>query len=70
MKKLSIFTAKTFHERKAVRTEHYFKYVHRWRLRECGACSGSGYYDDDGSPPCDCCDGTGRERFKREEEEE
>lgn len=25
----------------------------------CTACSGSGYYDDDGSPPCGSCQGTG-----------
>lgn len=27
---------------------------------ECTACSGSGYYDTDGSPPCGCCNGTGK----------
>lgn len=27
---------------------------------DCLACSGSGYYDDDGSPTCDACNGTGR----------
>ena len=25
----------------------------------CIACSGSGYYDDNGSPPCGSCNGTG-----------
>jgi hypothetical protein len=25
----------------------------------CAACSGSGYYDADGSPPCGSCNGTG-----------
>jgi DnaJ-class molecular chaperone len=25
----------------------------------CSACSGSGYYDADGSPPCGSCGGTG-----------
>lgn len=25
----------------------------------CIACSGSGYYDDNGSPPCAACNGTG-----------
>lgn len=26
----------------------------------CGACSGSGYYDDTGSPKCSACSGTGK----------
>lgn len=25
----------------------------------CIACNGTGYYDDDGSPPCGSCNGTG-----------
>jgi hypothetical protein len=28
----------------------------------CAACSGSGVYDDHGSPACGACDGTGRTR--------
>ncbi len=52
----------TFHERKAERTEHFERWVKGWKLVTCTACSGSGYYDHDGSPPCDGCDGTGRER--------
>jgi len=26
----------------------------------CNACSGSGYYDNDGSPPCGACGGRGK----------
>src|SRR6187402_3740682 len=57
----------TFHERKRHRTEHFEKYVKGWKLRACGACSGSGIYDDNGAPPCGACFGTGRERYKSEE---
>ena len=28
-------------------------------MTKCSACSGSGYYDNTGSPPCGACDGTG-----------
>lgn len=28
----------------------------------CAACSGSGVYDDHGSPACGACEGTGRTR--------
>ena len=28
-------------------------------MRQCAACSGSGYYDSHGSPPCGSCDGEG-----------
>jgi DnaJ-class molecular chaperone len=27
----------------------------------CLACAGSGYYDDNGSPKCGACGGTGKE---------
>lgn len=30
-------------------------------MKECVACSGSGYYDNDGSPNCDSCKGTGKD---------
>ncbi|CNI59837.1 hypothetical protein [Yersinia bercovieri] len=30
----------------------------------CSACNGSGYYDNDGSPYCGACGGTGKERFQ------
>jgi DnaJ-class molecular chaperone len=26
---------------------------------KCGACNGSGHYDNTGSPPCGSCDGKG-----------
>jgi hypothetical protein len=54
----------TFRKRKQQRTEHYYRYLFGWRLRPCSACSGSGYYDNDGSPPCGACDGTGKERYQ------
>lgn len=54
----------TFAERKKERTEYYEKHVKGWKLRDCSACSGSGYYDHDGSPACGACDGTGKERYK------
>lgn len=54
----------TFYERKKVRKEHYEKYVKGWKLVDCTACSGSGYYDHNGSPPCGSCAGTGKERSK------
>ena len=52
-----------YRQRKAMRVEHYKRFVFGWRLRECGACSGSGRYDNDGSPPCGACDGTGKTRY-------
>jgi DnaJ-class molecular chaperone len=52
----------SFHERKAKRAEHYEKYVKGWKLKDCTCCSGSGYYDSNGSPPCGWCEGTGKER--------
>jgi DnaJ-class molecular chaperone len=54
----------TFRERKACRKAYYDKYVHGWKLRDCTACNGSGYYDHNGSPACGACDGTGKERYK------
>lgn len=54
----------TFKERKQYRTDYYFKYVYRWKLRPCSACSGSGYYDNHGNPKCAGCNGTGKVKFK------
>jgi len=34
------------------------------KLKKCGACSGSGYYDNTGSPKCGACHGLGVERTK------
>lgn len=56
-----------FKERKQLRTKHYEKYVKYWKLRDCKACNGSGYYDDcdsrGNSIKCDCCNGNGKERY-------
>lgn len=54
----------TWEARKRERTEYYKEYVHKWKLRPCTACNGSGYYDHNGSPPCASCDGTGKERYR------
>lgn len=54
--------AHCWHERKAARKEKFEKYVKGWSLWTCAACAGSGYYDSDGSPPCACCNGTGKTR--------
>ncbi len=54
----------TFLERKAERIAHFEQYVRGWKLVKCTACNGSGYYDNDGSPDCGCCDGTGKTRQK------
>jgi len=53
-----------FREDKQARTDYYFKYVYGWKERKCGACNGSGRYDNNGSPPCSACDGTGKETYK------
>lgn len=52
-----------FHERKAERTEWYFRFVYGWRLRTCYACNGSGRHDSFRSPKCEGCVGTGKERY-------
>lgn len=57
-------TSGTFAQRKTQRTEYYRRYVHGWKLRNCTACNGSGYYDSCGSPSCGACDGSGKERYK------
>ena len=58
----------SFKSRKKERTEHYEKYVKGWKLKDCVACNGSGYYDHNGSPECGACDGTGKEMCKPVEE--
>jgi len=50
----------TFQERKRRRTEYYMRFVYKKKLVKCAACNGSGYYDNDGSPSCSSCDGTGK----------
>ncbi|MCB1466672.1 MAG: hypothetical protein KDK08_05915 [Rhizobiaceae bacterium] len=49
-------------ERKAERKEHYDRHVHGKKLVTCAACSGSGYYDHNGSPKCGACGGKGKVR--------
>ena len=56
----------SFEERKAQRKEHFDKFVYKKKLVKCGACNGSGYYDNTdrhgNSIKCGCCNGTGKER--------
>ena len=55
----------TFHERKEQRRiENQATYG--LKLVTCGACSGSGYYDNTGSPACGWCGGSGKTRESRE----
>jgi len=54
----------SFHERKAYRTDRYYRFRYGWRLRTCTACSGSGKYDHNNSPDCQGCGGTGKERYQ------
>ena len=51
----------TYQSRKAERTTRYHA-SHGLKLATCGACSGSGYYDHNGSPPCGACGGLGKVR--------
>ena len=51
------------YERKQKRIEHFEKNVKGWKQRPCTACNGSGYYDDNGSPKCGACNGTGKEMY-------
>jgi DnaJ-class molecular chaperone len=53
-----------FKARKQQRSENYDRFVHGWKRRDCSACAGSGYYDNNGSPACEACDGTGKENYK------
>lgn len=34
------------------------------KIKVCGSCSGSGYYDNTGSPKCGACGGLGISRGK------
>ena len=60
----------TYRERKVQRVEYYHKFVHGWKLTTCNACNGSGRYDSHGSPKCQGCDGTGKERVSPKEYQE
>ena len=53
-----------FHKRKAARTEYFYNFIYGWKLQDCIACNGSGYYDVSNSPTCGCCNGTGKERYR------
>lgn len=60
-----------FQTRKAERKEYFLKYVYGWKERKCGACAGSGYYDHSirgRTPRCSACEGTGKEKYRPEEE--
>ncbi len=50
--------------RKQKRREDFWKYKYGWKLKECTACNGSGYYDARNSPSCSSCNGTGKERYR------
>ena len=52
----------TFKERKAARKVIYEASL-GWKKRRCTACGGTGHYDHHGSPKCDSCNGTGKERY-------
>lgn len=51
----------SFHDRKAERTKSFHQTA-GLKLVVCCACNGTGYYDNNGSPKCGCCDGTGKIR--------
>jgi hypothetical protein len=62
-----------FHDRKAARKAYFEKCVKGWKLIPCGACNGSGKYDNQirrhgkwVQPDCSSCDGTGNERVSPE----
>lgn len=57
------YNAWSFPDVKARRTREYLKNSFGWKLRTCTACSGSGYYDHNGSPKCGSCEGSGRESY-------
>lgn len=54
-----------FKSRKKARTEYYEKYIKGYKLVTCGACSGSGYYDNNNHPKCSMCEGTGKVRERK-----
>lgn len=51
----------TWIERKRQRSIDYWR-SHGVGMHTCTACSGSGYYDNHGSPACSGCGGTGKTR--------
>jgi len=58
-----------FLERKQQRTAYYYDHVYKQKQQLCLACNGSGYYDDNGSPKCSSCDGTGVEQKRKQKRE-
>ena len=65
MKILTYNMETDYRKRKALRTEFYLKNIYQKKLKPCGACNGSGYYDTTirgKIPKCSSCNGTGKER--------
>lgn len=56
----------SFYDLKAKRTEFYLRFEFGHKLKNCGACNGSGRYDYNGNPKCGACEGTGKDRYKGE----
>jgi hypothetical protein len=48
-----------YSKRKMLRIEAFNK-THGVKKVTCAACSGSGYYDNNGSPKCGSCNGLGK----------
>ena len=54
----------SFYDRKAWRTVYNLRFRFGHKQTKCGACNGSGYYDNNGSPRCGACNGTLTETYK------
>lgn len=54
----------SYFERKVQRAEQY-RLSHGRKLGTCPACSGTGVYDNHGTPACGSCGGTGKVREER-----
>lgn len=54
----------SFYDRKSCRTAYYLQFEFGHKQTQCGACSGTGQYDHNGSPDCGACAGTGKETYK------
>ena len=52
-----------YHKRKERRTREYEANLHLI-THPCAACAGSGRYDNNGSPKCGACNGTGKEPYR------
>jgi len=69
--RMAVLSADDFKSRKVARTAYYEKFVKGWKLITCGACNGSGWYDNTDrhgrQPKCGNCEGTGKERVSPEE---